>query len=239
VTALARLRTSSVPTLANALELFDAWPANRGYTTKALHCHFPNLGMAVGYATTAIVSTNQPGGIAPAPVDEERYWRYVESVEAPKIAVVRDLDDDPGGAMWGEWNGNVHKALGCVGTITHGAVRDLDALDALGFHAFSTAVSVSHGWGAFVDYGTPVSVAGLTVRSGDLLVADRHGALRLPADIPLDELVDVADEIDRLESEIFVYCQSAGFSVDGLAELNRSVMDRWPAPRGGRAPLTP
>jgi 4-hydroxy-4-methyl-2-oxoglutarate aldolase len=144
-----RLQTSSVPTLANALELFGVYPANRGYSTQPLTCHFPGLGMAVGYAATATVSTDQPAGISPTPIVERDYWEYVASL-GPSLAVVRDLDDSPGGAMWGEWNGNVHKALGCAGTITHGAVRDLDALDRLGFHVFSTRVSVSHGFGAFV-----------------------------------------------------------------------------------------
>jgi regulator of RNase E activity RraA len=245
-TEIMKLRSSSVPTLANALELFAIWPSNRGYTTHPLQCHFPGLGMAVGFATTAVVSTDQPGGLAPRPIRERDYWEYIESVDGPKLAAVRDLDDRPGGAMWGEWNANVHKALGCTGTITHGAVRDIEAVAALDFHMFSTSVSVSHGYGAFVGFGEPVSVAGLTVRSGDLLVADRHGVLRIPSDIPIDELIAVANEIDRLESEVFAYCQSADFTTGGLDDLSQSVLERWPRPRndepGDRAvlrPLTP
>ena len=104
--------------------------------------------------------------------------------------MLEDLDDPPGGAMWGEWNANVHRALGCVGTITQGAVRDLDALERLGFHAFATSVSAAHGYGAFVGYGEPVTVAGLRVETGDLLVADLHGVLRIPPEIPIAELVE-------------------------------------------------
>jgi hypothetical protein len=80
--------------------------------------------------------------------------------------VLEDLNDPPGGAMRGEWNANVHRTLGCVETITHGAVRDLDALERLGFHTFATSVSVAHGCGAFVGYGAPVTVAGLEVCTG-------------------------------------------------------------------------
>jgi regulator of RNase E activity RraA len=236
---LARARTSSVPTLANAVELFGVWAPNRGYTTRPLHCHFPSLGMAVGYATTALVSTDQPPGLRPEPVIEPDYWRYIESVEGPKLAVVQDLDDPPGGAMWGEWNGNVHRALGCVGTITDGAARDLDALASLDFHVFASSVSPSHGYGAFIAFGDPVAVAGLAVRSGDLLAADRHGVLHLPASIPLDEILDVAEEIDRLEREVFTFCQSPGFSVAGLDELTRDVTSRWPRPDRARVPQPP
>src|SRR5690242_4865199 len=182
--------------------------------------------MAAGVAVTVTASTDQPPGLAPLPVDEREYHRFLESVEGPKLVVVRDLDDPPGGAMWGEWNANVHRALGCVGTVTQGAVRDLDALERLGFHAFSTSVSVAHGYGVFVGYGDQVTVAGLTVATGDLLVGDRHGVLSIPASIDLDELLAVAQQIDDLEAEIFRYCQSAGFTVDGLAALEQSVLSR-------------
>ena len=233
---LERLRQSSVPTLANALELFGAWPANRGYTTQPLTSHLPSAGMVVGYASTAVVSTDQPAGIAPHPVSEGDYWRYIESVPEPRVAVIRDLDEPSGGAMWGEWNTNVHRALGCVGAIVHGAVRDLDAIIRLGFPLFSTSVSVSHGYGAFVEFGGAVSIAGLTIRSGDLLVADRHGVLRLPASVPIDELIEVAEQIDQLEQEVFLYCQGPDFTVAGLEALNESVAARWPRPRDQTEP---
>jgi regulator of RNase E activity RraA len=137
--------------------------------------------------------------------------------------------------MWGEWNANVHRALGCVGTVTDGAARDLEQVAALGFHVFSTSVSVAHGYGRFTGFGAPVSVAGLAIATGDVLVADRHGVLRLPPRdlVPVDELVDVADEIDRLEGEVFAYCQSVGFTVDGLRAVTESVDARWPRPRSG------
>jgi regulator of RNase E activity RraA len=219
-----------VPTLANAVELFGVVPPNDGYTRLPLTCHFPEFGMCVGRAVTLTARTDREA----AAIDEPRYWSWLESHDGPLIAVVQDLDDPPGGAMWGEWNANVHLALGCVGTVTQGAVRDLDALERLGFHAFATSVSVAHGYGVFTGYGEPVSVAGLRVATGDLLVADRHGLLRIPPEVPVAELCEVARAIDALEGEIFAYAQSAEFSVDGLAELQKSVLARWPNPRGQR-----
>jgi regulator of RNase E activity RraA len=184
--------------------------------------------MLVGRAVTVRAATDRPLRDGPPAMDEPAYWRWLKSRRGPLVAVVEDIDDPPGGAMWGEWNANVHRALGCAGTITHGAVRDLDALERLGFHAFSTTVSVAHGYGRFVDYGEPVRVAGLTIATGDLLVADRHGVLRIPPEIPIDELVGAARTIDQLEAEIFAYCQRDDFDVDGLASLQERVMQRWP-----------
>ena len=226
--SLTELRQLTVPTLANAVELFGVVPPDQGFTRAPLTCHFPHLGMCAGYAITVTAVTDREA----ASIDEPAYWRWIEEQPGPKIAVVQDLSPTPAGAMWGEWNANVHRALGCIGTITEGAVRDLDALERLAFHAFATSVSVAHGYGVFVNYGTAVHVAGLTVTTGDLLVADRHGALRIPSEIPIDELCEVAREIDRLEAEIFACAQSPEFSVEALAKLQDSVTARWPRPRG-------
>ena len=47
------------------------------------------------------------------------------------IAVIQDLDDIVGyGAFWGEVQSNVHKALGCLGTITNGSIRDIPQIAA-------------------------------------------------------------------------------------------------------------
>jgi 4-hydroxy-4-methyl-2-oxoglutarate aldolase len=224
--SLTELGSLTVPTLANAVELFKVAPPNSGFTRAPITCHFPAFGICVGYAVTVHARTDQRA----TAMNETEYWKWLEQRPGPKIVVVEDLDPSPGGAMWGEWNANVHLALGCVGTVTQGAVRDLDALERLGFHAFATSVSVAHGYGVFVGYDQPVTVAALPVASGDLL-ADQHGVLSIPSAIPTGELAEVAREIDRLESEIFAFCQSPGFSVDGLAELQRSVESRWPHPR--------
>jgi regulator of RNase E activity RraA len=224
------LRTLTVPTLANAVEAFGVVAPNAGYNKHPLTCHFPEFGMCVGYAATVHATTDRGPDVAPPPLDEPAYWKWLESLanQGPLILVLEDRDDPPGGAMWGEWNGHVHKALGCVGTITQGAVRDLDALERLGFHTFASAVSVAHGYGAFVGYGEPATVAGLTVETGDLLVADLHGVLRIPPAIPLPDLVEAGREIDRLESEIFAHTRSRDFGIESLAQLQDSVLARWP-----------
>jgi len=231
VDPLDALATLTVPTIANAVEVFAVVPANTGYNTQPLTCHFPSFGMCVGYAATVTATTDRAPGLAPDPIDEPTYWKWLNARTAtagPVVLVLQDLDVPPGGAMWGEWNAHVHQALGCVGTITDGAVRDLDALERLHFHTFATAVSVAHGYGAFVGYGQPVTVAGLQIATGDLLVADRHGVLRIPPEIPIDELVDVGREIDQLESEIFACTRETDFGVEKLERVQQSVLRRWP-----------
>jgi regulator of RNase E activity RraA len=116
--------------------------------------------------------------------------------------------------------------------VTDGAARDLDAVKKLNFHFFSSHVLPTHGYGAWIDYGGTVRVAGLVVHTGDLLVGDMHGVLFIPPEIPLFELARVAAEIDRLEGEIFALCQSKDFSIEALEALDQSVGSRWPKPAG-------
>jgi regulator of RNase E activity RraA len=222
--ALDSLRSISVPTLANAIETFGVVPPDSGYCDSSLRCHYPEMPLMLGYAVTAHIGSGRPR----TGVVEAEYWRFVSQQPGPKIAVIQDIDDPPRGAIWGEWNANVHRALGCVGMVTQGAARDLDGVQKLGFHFFSTHVLPSHAYATFLDFGDPIVVAGLTVRTGDLLAGDRHGVLVIPAEIPLDELAETAAEIDRLEARIFQLCQSPGFTLEQLVKLDRETAARWP-----------
>ena len=222
----------TVPTLANAIEVFGVSPSNEGFCSQEMICRFPNRPLMLGYAVTSRVCTDQvPSDLRPG-VNEPNYWQFVADQPGPKVAVVQDIDTPSKGAMWGEWNSNVHKALGCVGMVTEGACRDLDGVSKLNFHFFSTAILPTHGNGFFIDYGGDVRVASLTVHMGDLLAGDKHGVIIIPSEIPLFELTSVAAEIDRLESEVFSLCQSGDFSVEAMAKLDQSIIDRWPKPEG-------
>ncbi len=219
---LARLRTFSTPTLANAVETFNARPRTAGFMSCQIRCLFPELGPMVGYAFTATCrATIEPPREAAARRIE--MWRALEEVPPPRIVVLRDLDDPPGiGAYWGEVQSNIHRALGCVGTVTNGSVRDLDEVRTLGFHFFAASVAVSHAYVHPVDFGQPVEVGGLVVRPGDLLHADQHGVLEIPLEIA-PRLEEAVAAVERHEREIIAYCQSAAFTRQGLEDLYRRL----------------
>lgn len=229
---LEALCTFTVPTLANAIETFGVIPANTGFCDSTLRCHYPDMPLMLGYAVTARVSTNQPEHRARPPIAEADYWRFIASRPVPKVAAVEDVDRPPKGAMWGEWNSHVHKALGCVGMVTEGAARDLDGVAKLNFSYFSTSILPTHGYGAFIEFGGPVTVAGLELRTGDLLAGDRHGVILIPPEIPLAELARVAAEIDQLEERIFSLCRSAEFTLEKLIDLDAEIAAAWPQPPG-------
>ena len=215
---LERLRAINSPTVSNAIEVFDVRPRNEGFMRPEIKCVFPRLGVMAGYAVTLKIQTVTPGAKGSA-IPHSVHWEDVLKVPAPRVVVVEDLDDPPGlGSFWGEVNANIHKALGCVGTVTNGCVRDLDEVEPLGFHFFAGHVAVSHAYVHIVEVGTPVRVGGLTVRPGDLLHGDRHGVTSIPLDLAA-RIPEGVKVVDTMERQIINYCQSSEFTVDGLIAL--------------------
>jgi regulator of RNase E activity RraA len=227
---LDELRQLTTPTIANAIECFNIRPRNQGFMTPDIRCMFPDLGTMVGYAVTARMQANVPAA-GNMTTSTAQYWEYVLTMPAPRIAVIQDFDERPVGSLWGDVNASVHRALGVIGVVTNGGVRDLDGVHKTGFHFFAREVLVSHAYNHLVDFGTSVEVGGLTIRPGDLLAADRHGVIHIPAEIAA-EVAAVGRTIDELEMEIISYCQSRDFTPQGLARVRESVAARWPKPRG-------
>jgi regulator of RNase E activity RraA len=230
---LYELRRFSTPTIANALECFGVDPAS-GYTDASLSCVTPDVGPAIGFAATATIRAREAASTAEPAVSLGDYLRYIESLRRPTFVVIEDLDPTPVGSFWGEVMGNVHGSLGSVGTITNGAVRDVPELRRLGFYALSGRVVVSHANVHATRVGGRVRVGGLDVVEGDLIHADMHGALLIPAEVDLGELIEAAASIEALEREMFSLSQSAEFTVDALVAVQQSVATRWPVHSDGR-----
>ena len=216
------LRKISSPSIANAIETFNVRPRNQGFMSSEIRCLFPELGPLVGYAVTAVIRAE------PQPLEGHRsstfgWWDYVLSIPAPRVIVVHDLDEPRGqGAQWGEVQANIHKALGAVGTITDGSVRDLDEVRALGFQFAAAHVSVSHAYVHMVDFGLPVKLGGLWVKPGDLIHCDQHGAVTIPPDL-VPKVADAVRRVEADERKIIEVCQSREFSADKLKELYKQI----------------
>ncbi|HYB72054.1 MAG TPA: RraA family protein [Candidatus Sulfotelmatobacter sp.] len=211
------LRRYSSPSIANAIETFNAIPRNQGFMRPEMRSLFPELGPMVGYAVTAMIRADLPPAEGHR-VPPQDWWDYVLSVPAPRVLVMQDLDNPrPVGAFWGEVQANVHRALGCVGTISDGGVRDLDEVRRLGFHFFAPHVLVSHAYVHIVKMGLPVVVGGITVRPGDLLHGDQHGVVHIPDALARD-VAAAAARVEEGERHIIGCCRSPEFTLEKLKE---------------------
>jgi regulator of RNase E activity RraA len=216
LTALARYDS---PTLANAIETFDIQPRDVGFADSRVRCMFPELGRMVGYAATATIVARGAPDPDWAGVGNTGLYAYVRTIPAPRVVVVKDLDDPPAhGSLWGEVHATIFGALGCVGCVTDGSVRDLDEARAMGFHFFAAGPSVSHAYVRVEAVGEPVEIGGLEVAPGDLLHADQHGVLKVPPEIAA-ELPAAADRVIETEQALLRWVRSDEFDPDRLAEM--------------------
>lgn len=206
------------PTICNALELVAPERRALGFNRRPLVAPFPSLKPAVGYARTAIIRSREPQqrNAADAKALRLGYYEYIAKAPLPSLAVLQDIDGpDAGfGAFWGEVQTNVHKALGCIGTITDGSVRDIDQM-APGFFVLAGSIMPSHAHVHLVDFGGTVSVAGMIVSSDDLIHADRHGAVVVPKDLA-KRVPETAALIARREKVLLDAAKAPGF---GMAQL--------------------
>ncbi len=184
---LTLLRKVDTPTVCNAIEVAQGGRGFDRFTKGTVLCSDPDAGAIVGYARTArIAAVNPP--TEPADVIKARrmdYYRHMAEGPRPGVAVVEDLDGQNAvGAFWGEINTTVHKGFGLSGALTNGVMRDLGDLPP-SFPVIAGSIGPSHGFVHVREIGTPVRVFGMVVKDGDLIHADRHGALVIPnADIP-------------------------------------------------------
>ena len=188
-----------------------------GFTTETLICPFPELPPMVGYARTALIRSALPSGLSGAEQRKARleHYRYVAHGSGPKVVVIQDVDSRIGfGCFWGEVQTAIHKALGCLGLITDGGVRDLDAI-APEFQVLCGKVTPSHAWVHAIAYGSTVDVFGMVVRSDDLIHADRHGAVVIPHEVAR-KVAGAAELCARREAPILKVARSRDFSLEAL-----------------------
>lgn len=170
----------------------------------------------VGYAVTGRIRTATAPTMRHWYYDRLDWWEYLTSIPEPRVIVLEDMDRKPGfGALFGEIHAQIGRALGCIGYVTNGAVRDLPGIERTGFHLFARGISVSHAYAHVVDFGEPVEVGGLRVNPGELLHGDMHGVVSVPMDIA-GQIPKVAAALSAEEKELIDLCQSPQFSMEEL-----------------------
>lgn len=213
------LRQWDTPTLCNALELVAPARRGRGFSLRPFVVADSGLPPICGLARTGRIRAAQPSGRAREDDRAARigWYEYVADAELPTVVVIEDLDTVPGyGAFWGEVNSAVHKGLGCQGCVTSGSFRDLDML-APGFQILGGMVNPSHAYVHMVDFGREVEVHGMPCIHDDVVHADRHGAVVIPAEA-VRALPAAIDLCARREKVILDMARRDDFSINKLKD---------------------
>ncbi len=212
---LALLRSVDTPTVCNAIEVAQGKRGFSQFTRGTMICSAPQSGPLVGFAKTAKIAALSPPNEDKEIIKNRRmeYYRYMSEVSGPSIAVIEDVDfPDCIGAYWGEINTKIHKRFGLSGVLTNGVVRDLGDL-AEDFPVVAGSIGPSHGFVHVREIDTPVSVFGITVSPGDLVHADRHGAVVIPNEV-IPILKDAVHKLFASERLILDPAEKTGFSFD-------------------------
>ncbi|MAR71995.1 MULTISPECIES: RraA family protein [unclassified Halomonas] len=220
---LEQLRRFDTPTIANALDLVRGTRSAEGFTRTPVVAADPSRPPLVGYARCARIRGLTPPDEPAETIRERRmaYYRYIAESPADSLMVIEDEDGDEAvSAFWGEVNTCLHHRFGLLGVLTNGVIRDLDDLEP-GFTVLGGRVGPSHAYVRVTAVDTPVRVFGLDVAPGDLIHADRHGAVRLTPD-EARALPEAIDRIVGAEQELLERIRRPGFDLQGL-------MDAWAA----------
>jgi 4-hydroxy-4-methyl-2-oxoglutarate aldolase len=193
---LLKLKRWNTPTIYNGWEQITKHDITKGiFNTEETRDFMPQMGPMVGYAVTVVFEPSKKEHVDNNLNAWSEYRKYIAGIPGPKIVVVQDLDKpNVVGAFWGEVNSNIHRALGCIGSIVDGAIRDVDEMANAGFKAIARRMCVGHAYSTPVRWGCEVEVFGCKVKPGQLIHADKHGFMAIPEE----------DEARLLEAAVFM-----------------------------------
>jgi regulator of RNase E activity RraA len=208
------------PTICNGLEVLVPERRALGFTVRQMVTADRTLKPIVGLARTGLIRARE------RPLREipprEAWYEYVAAGALPTVAVLQDIDDLPGfGSFWGEVQSTVHLHLGVLGCVTNGSFRDLDML-APGFQIIGGCVVPSHAHVHLVDMNCEVDVLGMKAAHDDVIHADFHGAVVIPAAC-VTRLPAAIDLVSRREKVILDLARTPGFNAAIMAEALRKA----------------
>lgn len=146
------------------------------YEASKLDCFLPPRIRPV-WPGAAVVGRALP--VSTAPADNLPLHLALEQAEPGDVLVVDGRQESCG--YWGEVLTAAARARGVLGLVIDGGVRDVDQLRARGFPVFSSAIAVRTTVKDDIGtVGTPITLGGVTVSRGDLVVADSDGVVVIP-----------------------------------------------------------
>ena len=206
------------PTICNGIEILAPERRAIGFTVEPVVVVDRKLPPIVGLARTAMIRAKEPPH-GPAPRRED-WYDYVAADGFATIAVIQDVDDRPGfGAFWGEVHTAVHAGLGVSGCVTNGSFRDIDML-APGFQIVGGRIGPSHAHVHLIQMKCEVNVFGMLVRHDDVVHADVHGAVVIPAEV-VRSLPQAIELVARREKVILDRARAPGFNSRAMREALR------------------
>jgi regulator of RNase E activity RraA len=189
---LAALREIDTPTITNVvatyptnplcLGLYNPWTEN-WYTDTSIRCMYPEMGPVIGYAVTCVYGMPDPNY-----PNRLTYQDVIEALDAspkPTILVIQqkwppEIFNKAG--LAGEIMTTSAQAVGCIGLLSNGPSRDVDAIRRNKFQMLLSGVTAGHGAMGVMAVQVPVTISGMDVAPGEMIHMDENGAVKFPPD---------------------------------------------------------
>ena len=151
---------------------------------------------------------------------------HVAAATAPAGSVlVVEIAGQPELGHWGEVLTTQAQARGIAGLVIDGGVRDIAALERLGFPVFATMLAL-RGAAKVADgsVGEPATVGDVLVESGDVVVGDADGITIVPG-AQLDDVVAAGEAREAKEQAMFERLRAGATTLE-LLGLDASPVRR-------------
>jgi 4-hydroxy-4-methyl-2-oxoglutarate aldolase len=214
-----KLTEFDTPTVANGLEMLGVCDPTVGYTGPDVRALMPELGVRVGIAVTSRMDTTT-GGVDNPPSLYKDWLRLmlgaarVEGGALPVMAVMEAVGPRPRHTVTiGDGMATSMTLAGCTGFVTNGSIRDIDGVRQVGLPCWAAGTAVMHGRMRWLDVGSPVTIDGVAVRTGDIIHADVNGVLVFPFAVA-DQLYDKAVAVRQREQGLFAIWRRPGYTIE-------------------------
>jgi regulator of RNase E activity RraA len=203
---------ATYPKSDNCLKLYDAW-YGKWYTDTSVKCVYPEMGPRVGYVATVVFCEESAKYTG---VDRWALPDHLNNTKKPVVLIAEqqfppELANRVG--LFGEMMTTQYKALGVVGVVTNGPMRDIDAIKPLNVQYYCTGVTPGHGDMMIKSVGQPVSVGGMVVMQGEMVHMDLHGVVKFPAN-QMGDILKRAKKLLEMEAGRADFFNDPGFSLE-------------------------
>lgn len=144
------------------------------------------------------------GTVRTVVLDPSALWAPVRTLDTAleDEVVVVDTDDGVEEAVWGELLSTYAMATGVRGMVTNGAVRDVAGIRELGFPVFARTVTPRGPSGREeAERNVPVTVGGVSIDPGDVLVGDESGVVAIDRGAA-EDVASAAETVARTERDV-------------------------------------
>ena len=212
--------------LANTIGYIDPIPPEDIYLGGSIQCQTPGFGPMVGTAVTCELDSSSPGGIHQMDLFYDQL-EQIQRIDEPVVWVVRVVGSRPDHeCVLGDGSAKMLHAAGCTGIVTNGGVRDVAGFLSIPFHAFAKGRVIHHSAMRFSNLNQPVTVGGITIRTGDVIHGSVEGVIKIPRSC-LEQLPERAAKMRAFEHEAHFIMRQPDIPVRKKPEMVRSLLGQY------------